>query len=93
MDADILPQSDDRVFKLILTSPVARPVLADLVSAVIGVPVVDVAVSYNEIPMEDTQEKSERFDVNCITNDGTQIDLEMQASQIQEEADGERIGI
>jgi hypothetical protein len=27
MDADILPPSDDRVFKLILTSPVAWPVL------------------------------------------------------------------
>jgi hypothetical protein len=35
MDADILPPSDDRVFKLILTSPTAKPVLADLVSAVI----------------------------------------------------------
>jgi hypothetical protein len=27
MDADILPPSDDRVFKLILTSPVTKPVL------------------------------------------------------------------
>jgi predicted transposase/invertase (TIGR01784 family) len=89
LDADILPPSDDRVFKLILTSPVARPVLADLISAIIMRPVVDVAVSYNEIPVEDTQEKSERFDVNCKTDDGTQIDLEMQASRIQEEADGE----
>jgi predicted transposase/invertase (TIGR01784 family) len=89
MDADILPPSDDRVFKLILTSPTAKPVLADLISAVIERPVVDVAVSYNELPVEDTQEKSERFDVNCMTDDGTQIDLEMQASRIQEEADGE----
>jgi predicted transposase/invertase (TIGR01784 family) len=89
MDADILPPSDDRVFKLILTSPTAKPVLVDLISAIIMRPVVDVAVSYNELPVEDTQEKSERFDVNCITNDGTQIDLEMQASRIQEDADGE----
>jgi predicted transposase/invertase (TIGR01784 family) len=77
------------VFKLILTSPTAKPVLADLVSAVIGRHIVDVAVRSNEIPVEDTQEKSERFDVNCITDDDTQIDLEMQASRIQEEADGE----
>jgi hypothetical protein len=89
MDADILPPSDDRVFKLILTSPTAKPVLADLVSAVIGRPVVDVAVHGNELPVEDTQEKAERFDVNCKTDDGTQIDLEMQASRIQEDADGE----
>jgi hypothetical protein len=27
MDADILPPSDNRVFKLILTSPTAKPVL------------------------------------------------------------------
>jgi predicted transposase/invertase (TIGR01784 family) len=89
MDADILPPSDDRVFKLILTSPTAKPVLADLISAIIMRPVVDVAVRSNEIPVEDTQEKSERFDVNCITDDDTQIDLEMQASRIQEDADGE----
>jgi hypothetical protein len=59
MDADILPPSDDRVFKLILTSPTAMPVLADLISTIIMRPVVDVAVSYNELPVEDTQEKSE----------------------------------
>jgi hypothetical protein len=40
---------------------------------------------YNEY----TQEKAERFDVNCRTDDGTQIDLEMQASRIQEDTDGE----
>jgi predicted transposase/invertase (TIGR01784 family) len=89
MDADILPPSDDRVFKLILTSPVAKPVLADLVSAVIERHVDDVVVRNNELVVEDTQEKSERFDVNCTTNDGSQIDLEMQPSRIQEDADGE----
>lgn len=50
MDLDILPPSDDRVFKLILTSPEAKPVLIDLISAVIQHPVIDVEIRNNEIP-------------------------------------------
>lgn len=88
MDADILPPSDDRVFKLILTPEEAKPVLMDLISAVIKRPVVDVEVRNNEIPPEDTQEKAERLDVNCRIDDGSQVDLEMQASRIEEESDG-----
>jgi len=88
MDLDILPPSDDRVFKLILTSPDAKPVLADLISSIIKRPVVEVEVRNNELPPGDTEEKAERFDVNCRIDDGSQIDLEMQASRIQEEADG-----
>ena len=88
MGADILPPSDDRVFKLILTKQEAKPVLIDLVSSIIKRPVVDVEVRNNEIPPNDTQEKAERLDVNCRIDDGSQIDLEMQASRIQEESDG-----
>ena len=88
MNADILPPSDDRVFKLILTSPEAKPVLMDLISAILQRPVVNVIVRNNEIPPSDTEEKAERFDVNCQTDDGSQIDIEMQASRIQEETDG-----
>jgi predicted transposase/invertase (TIGR01784 family) len=83
MEADILPPSDDRVFKLILTSPQAKPVLKDLISAIIERPVTDVVVRNNEIPVEDTQEKAERLDVNCKTDDGSQVDLEMQASRLE----------
>lgn len=89
IDLDILPPSDDRVFKLILTSPDSKPVLMDLISAVIGRPVVDVEIRGNEIAPGDTEEKAERLDVNCKIDDGTQIDLEMQASHIQEESDEE----
>ena len=88
MNADILPPSDDRVFKLILTSPEAKPVLMDLISAILQRPVVNVVVRNNEIPPSNTEEKAERFDVNCQTDDGSQIDIEMQASRIQEETDG-----
>ena len=81
---DILPASDDRVFKLILTSPEGKPALMDLISAIIGRPVIDVVVRNNELPAGDTEEKAERLDVNCRIDDGTQIDLEMQASRIEE---------
>ena len=88
MGADILPPSDDRVFKLILTPLDAKPVLIDLVSSIIRRPVLDVEVRNNDIPPSDTEEKAERLDVNCRIDDGSQIDLEMQASRIQEDSDG-----
>jgi predicted transposase/invertase (TIGR01784 family) len=89
MNIDILPPSDDRVFKLLLISSDAKPVLMDLISAIIGRPVVDVVVHNNEIPAGDTEEKAERLDVNCRIDDDSQVDLEMQASYIQEDSDGE----
>jgi predicted transposase/invertase (TIGR01784 family) len=85
LDVDILPPSDDRVFKLILTSPDAKPALIDLISAIIGRAVVDVQVRNNELPPGDTEEKAERLDVNCVIDSGEQIDLEMQASWIKED--------
>ena len=88
MDADILPPSDDRVFKLILASEESKPILIDLISSIIKRPVVDVQVRNSEIPPEDTQEKAERLDVNCLIDDNSQIDLEVQASRIQEASDG-----
>ena len=49
MDADILPPSDDRVFKLILTPQESKPILIDLISSIIKRPVVGVEVRNNEI--------------------------------------------
>jgi predicted transposase/invertase (TIGR01784 family) len=86
MDAKILPPSDDRVFKLILTSPEeGKQVLMDLISSIISRPVLDVFVRNNELPVIDTEEKVEKFDVNCRLDDGTQINFEMQASRIEED--------
>lgn len=89
MGADILPPSDDRVFKLILTSPDARPGLINLISSIIGRTVVDVVLHPNELAPGDIEEKAERFDVNCKINDGSQINLEMQASRMVEDLDGQ----
>ena len=77
MDIDILPPSDDRIFKLLLTSPEGKPALMDLISATIKRPVVDVIVRNNELPPVDADEKAERLDVNCKIDDWTQVDLEI----------------
>ena len=89
MDADILPPSDDRVFKLLLTAPEAKPGLIKLISAIIGRDVVDVALYPNELPLGDTEEKAERFDVNCKLSDGSQVNIEMHARRIQEDIGGQ----
>ena len=65
IDADILPPSDDRIFKTLLTHPDAKPVLMDVVSAAIERPVIDVQVRNIELPVMDINEKYECFDVNC----------------------------
>lgn len=89
MNADILPPSGGRVFKLILTSPEAKQALVNLVSNIIGRTVVDVVLLPNELAPGDTKEKAERFDVNCKIDDGSQVNLEMQASYMAEDLDGQ----
>lgn len=59
-----------------------------MVSSIIKRPVVDVEVRNNDIPPSDTEEKAERLDINCHIDDNSQVDLEMQASRIQEDSDG-----
>ena len=74
---DILPPTDDRIFKTIMTSPEAKPFLMKLISGIIDRKVIDVTVHGNELPISDTQEKAERFDVNCKTDEGSQVNIEM----------------
>ena len=76
-DADILPPSDDRIFKVLLTHPDAKQVLIDVISTVIEHAVVDVHIRGNEIPAMDVNEKNERFDVNCTIDTGDQVNVEM----------------
>ncbi len=89
MNIEILPATDDRIFKTIMTSPEAKPFLMKLIAGLIGRRVVDVTVHSNELPISDTEEKGERFDVNCKTDDGSQVNLEMQASRMNEDSGGE----
>jgi len=87
--ADILSPSDDRIFKLLLTSPDTKPALIHLLSALLNRKVVDVTLYPNEPPKDDIHEKGERLDVNCKIEDGSQINLEMAASRIEENLDGQ----
>ena len=80
---EILPPSDDYVFKAILTHPDAKPALMDLISIIIRRTVADVQIRNNELPSGDVNEKNERLDVNCVIDDGSQVDVEMQGSKIE----------
>jgi predicted transposase/invertase (TIGR01784 family) len=84
MNDELLPPSDDHVFKTLLTHPDAKPALIDLLSAVIGRDVKDAQIRNNELPATDIEEKQERLDVNCVVDDGSQVDVEMHGSHIQE---------
>jgi len=80
-DADILPPSNDRIFKVLLTHPEAKQVLMDIISTVIEQKVTDVQIRGNELPVSDTEEKEERFDVNCTIDNGDQVDVEMHCEE------------
>ena len=76
---ELLPPSEDGVFKTLMTHPEAKPVLRDVVESYLCFPVTTVNVRNVELPISDINEKRERFDVNCTVNDGSQLDVEMQA--------------
>ena len=87
---EILPPSDDRIFKTLLTHPDAKPVLINVVSAVIERTVIDVQIRNIEPPVMDINEKAERFDVNCVIDSGDQVDVEMHSSRIEEITEGHK---
>jgi predicted transposase/invertase (TIGR01784 family) len=80
---EILPPSDDGVFKTLLTHPNARLCLRDIIAANIGLPVKDVTVRNTELPISDVLEKRERFDVSCEIDGGGQVEVEMQAEPMK----------
>ncbi|MDR2577458.1 MAG: Rpn family recombination-promoting nuclease/putative transposase [Chitinispirillales bacterium] len=83
-DADILPPSDDHIFKTLLTHPDAEHVLVDIISAVIERTVISVQIRNTELPATYTEEKAERLDVNCVIDNGDQVNVEMHSSRIVE---------
>jgi len=76
---ELLPPSEDGVFKTLLTHADAKLILRDIVESYLHFPVVKVEVRNAELPISDINEKRERFDVNCTVNDGSQFELEMQS--------------
>jgi len=93
MDVDILPAYDDRVFKKIMLGKEAAPARVSIVSAVIGRRVTDVIVRNSELPADDTEEKAQRFDLNCVIDDGSQLNIEMQSSRIAEKPGGGHLNL
>jgi len=61
-DMEILPPSDDRIFKTLLTHPNAKRVLINVVTAVLERTVINVQIRNTEPPVMDVDEKAERFD-------------------------------
>ena len=88
-DADILEPSDDHIFKTLLTHHDAGDALKGLISAILERTVESVQIRNNELPVTDDDEKTERLDVNCVIDDGDQVDVEMQASRRVELTDDE----
>ncbi|MDR2174981.1 MAG: Rpn family recombination-promoting nuclease/putative transposase [Synergistaceae bacterium] len=80
---EILPPSDDGVFKTLLTHPNARSCLRDIISSNIGLPVKEVTLRNTELPIGDILEKRERFDVSCEIDGGDQVEVEMQADPME----------
>jgi predicted transposase/invertase (TIGR01784 family) len=80
---EILPPSDDAVFKTLLTHPDAKPCLRDIISSNIGLVVKEVALKNTELPISDVLEKRERFDVSCEIDGGDQVEVEMQADPME----------
>jgi predicted transposase/invertase (TIGR01784 family) len=83
---DLLPLTDDHIFKTLLTKPESDIIRNEMISAFTGIKVVQSTVIQNEPPIDtSTQEKQTRLDVNCVTEDGKQINIEMQANPMKED--------
>jgi predicted transposase/invertase (TIGR01784 family) len=80
---EILPPSDDGVFKTLLTHPNAGLCLRDIIASNIGLPVKEATVRTSELPISDVLEKRERFDVSCEIDGGGQVEVEMQAEPME----------
>jgi predicted transposase/invertase (TIGR01784 family) len=69
----------DNVFKAVFTreTPESQGALSKLVSALIGRDLLVVAIKANEPPVDNTRDKQIRFDINCKTQEGELVNVEM----------------
>jgi len=84
-DADLLPPTDDGIFKSLLTrdEPESRIVLMDIIGNIIGRKVLEVTVLNNEISTTDVTQLQERLDVNCKLDNEDYVNIEMQATKMK----------
>jgi predicted transposase/invertase (TIGR01784 family) len=78
-DGRILDIRYDPVFKAVFTKDTvkSRGALSDLISSLIGRTVAVETITANEPPVEDIRQRYLRFDVNCKTDKGEPINVEM----------------
>ena len=76
---DLIDICKDNVFKAVFTknTPESKGALSRLVSALIGRKVSIIAISANEPPVENTQDRQIRFDINCKAKSGEFLNVEM----------------
>lgn len=81
-----LPFKDDYIFKSMLTKPESEIFRNSMISAFTGLNIVSSELAENEPALDlSLLETPIRFDVNCITDDGTKVDIEMQAHTMQQD--------
>ena len=76
---DIIDIRRDRIFKAVFTrnTPESRGALSKLISALICREVTVESISTNEPPVGDLQDRQIRFDINCKTEEGELVNIEM----------------
>jgi hypothetical protein len=76
---DLLEIRKDEVFKAVFTKDAteSRGALSRLVSAMIGKKVTIITILANEQPISNIKERLVRFDINCKTETGELVDVEM----------------
>ena len=76
---DLIDIRYDPVFKAVFTrdTPTSQGALSKLVSALIGREVTILTLKANEPPIENFRDRQIRFDINCVTENGELINVEM----------------
>jgi predicted transposase/invertase (TIGR01784 family) len=76
---DLIDIRYDPVFKTVFTrdTPASQGALSKLVSALIGQEVSIITIRTNELPIENIRDRQIRFDINCKTENGELINVEM----------------
>jgi hypothetical protein len=76
---DLIDICLDNVFKAVFTkpTPASQGALSNLVSALVGRELSVIGITANEPPVDNLRDRQIRFDINCRTEDGGLVNVEM----------------
>lgn len=76
----LLNPCSDRIFKKLFTddSEESRQALQSFLETIIGKPISNIVLQPNEVPIENSQDKNSRFDLNCKIDGTEYANIEMQ---------------